>query len=965
MRNLTKVLAMVLAFTMIVSVAAFAASYTDVASDANYAEAVSVLSDLGLVKGMGDGTFGADKTLTRAEAATFVVRLIGLEDAAISAAGSETGFTDVPTDHWASGYIYIAAQKGIVAGMGDGTFEPETELEYAQIVKMIVVALGYEPQAAEAGEWPGNYISTASNIGLTKGISGKATDKVDRGTTARLIYAALTIPKMEKSGVGVNATYEPVNKMILDELGIDKILTSVQNVDAIAGKVTLDIESGSHRQAVISKQTYKEVKKDHDDYDYDYNATIKSGALTDTLKNMVGVPAYVFVTEVDDDATVVAIVEKKNVSSVVFESEDWEDFDSSSKKLSYYINAEQTKTASVKLDSNIGVRINGADSTKSASEFSTLVKNGHYTVDLKDTDGDDKYDYANLTHYQYMVVDEVKSTKAGVYTIKGEALSIAAALKLDDFKFDTEDDDTAVTFIKDGEEIGIDEIAEGDILNAIVDNDGLDGSYLVNATVYVTDDVVEGVVRYVDDSDSVIVMDDGVEFKYYIDDDEVTSQDEATFYLSMNGKIIYVDTEAVQSKYTYAFATNLALEGKANAMKTGTIRVLSTEGKWATLDLKSSFTLDGTKVTIKDVVVSTFKNNVAFQDNGFVDDTKNPEFAINGIIAYKTDAAGAVKEIVVIKDNSIVEGNKLNINKTFKADEDEATFGSYTLDEATVVYNYKEGVDLDVNDLDEKDVTVTDINILKDDEAYTASLYNVNEKTDYAPIIAGEFAAEIDFEDSLFVVSKVVEETIEDVEYISLVGFQDGEEVTYYVSADDESEICGVATSGGYVAVGSEISNPYRKSSYSNGDILIVKADAAGIISKAVVMGTVTDFEDDGDYVFSAISAVKGNFIDGDDEGWVVTGFVAGMNSKGTKVYLDVDDDEIGQDDVAETLSANEYSIKNTKVTVYDFTQKLNSRISEGSTSDIDEGTVVIGRSDEDNNLVEVIVIITDATENY
>ena len=137
MRNLTKVLALVLAFAMMISGAAFAASYTDVEASANYAEAVSVLSDLGLVKGYEDGTFGADNTLTRAEAATLVVRLMNLEDAAISAAGSDTGFTDVPADHWASGYIYIAAQKEVVAGMGDGTFAPRATVTRAQAAKVI------------------------------------------------------------------------------------------------------------------------------------------------------------------------------------------------------------------------------------------------------------------------------------------------------------------------------------------------------------------------------------------------------------------------------------------------------------------------------------------------------------------------------------------------------------------------------------------------------------------------------------------------------------------------------------------------------------------------------------------------------------------------------------------------------------------------------------------------------------
>ena len=166
MRNLTKVLALVLALSMIVGVVAFAKAYPDVDSDANYAEAVNVISDLGLAVGDENGNFNADKTLTRAEGTTFVLRLLGLEEAAKAAAGSATDFSDVPADHWAAGYVSVAAANGIVSGMGDGTFAPNSELTYAQIVRMLVSALGYEPLVSELGEWPNNYMSAASQIKL-------------------------------------------------------------------------------------------------------------------------------------------------------------------------------------------------------------------------------------------------------------------------------------------------------------------------------------------------------------------------------------------------------------------------------------------------------------------------------------------------------------------------------------------------------------------------------------------------------------------------------------------------------------------------------------------------------------------------------------------------------------------------------------------------------------------------------
>lgn len=961
MRNLTKVLALVLAFAMMISGAAFAASYTDVEASANYAEAVSVLSDLGLVKGYEDGTFGADNTLTRAEAATLVVRLMNLEDAAISAAGSDTGFTDVPADHWASGYIYIAAQKEVVAGMGDGTFEPETELEYAQIVKMITVALGYAPQAAEAGEWPGNYISTASNIGLTKGIPGKATDKASRGLTARLLYAALTIPKMEKNGVGVNATFEPVNKMILDELAIYKLVGKISSVDAINDKAVISID----KQGLIIDKKYKETA-DTDDWSYDSEATnVATGALTDVLKDMKGVPAYIYVQENDGEYVVAAIVERKNVSSASFTSEDIEEYTASKNKLSVYTNVEQTKTTSYKLADDVTVRINGGDADEMDHEdFAELIMTGAFAIDLKDTvDSDDIYDYANLVMYKYMVVDEVKANKQGVYSVNGETLTIEDELIMDDFKIDTDNDDTAITIIKDGEVVDVDAIEEGDILNVVVIED--DGDELIEGTIYVTNEKVDAVVRYVDtDEESpVIAMADGSSYKYLIDVEDVESQMEATFFLNISGKIIYVDNENSKSAYNYGFATNIVLNGKNDTMKTGTIRVLTTEGEWKTLDLKSTFTFNGDSVKISDVDVADFADN--FED--YAADSREPEFAILDMVAYKLDSTGAVKEIVVVTEDADLEDNKFDYAKTFKNDGEEATFGSFNVDETTVVYNVSDAADMTCA-FDEKDVTVTDISILKDDTDYTANLYNINEKTDLVAIIKGSFIADVDFEAPLFIVSKVLAENIDEKDVVTLIGFEAGEEKTYYVSQDDESEVVGKAVEDETLVADDEtIDDIYAAAGYTHGDVMIVNADANGIIAKAVVLGNLIDefvVEAGEETGYADIADIFGAAIAGDDNGKVVKGFVAEVNGKKTAVWLDVNGDALAADTV-DTDELDNISIKGASVTVFDVTQKKANRISAGSTKDIAAGTVIVGRVDEDDTLVEAIVIITDETDLY
>ena len=135
MKNLKKVLALVVALTMVLGTVGFAA-YTDVAEDAGEYTAVSTLSSLSILTGYEDGSFKPDGDITRAEFATVVCRALGAK----VSGSAVTGFTDVPADHWASAYIAYCAGAGIVNGMGDGTFAPQSSATRAQVAAIFTRA---------------------------------------------------------------------------------------------------------------------------------------------------------------------------------------------------------------------------------------------------------------------------------------------------------------------------------------------------------------------------------------------------------------------------------------------------------------------------------------------------------------------------------------------------------------------------------------------------------------------------------------------------------------------------------------------------------------------------------------------------------------------------------------------------------------------------------------------------------
>lgn len=75
-----------------------------------------------VMSGDENGDMNWSSTLTRAEAAAMLLRLMGLEYEAQETKDAPSPFTDVP--QWANGYVNLAQQKGVVQGVGEGRFDP-------------------------------------------------------------------------------------------------------------------------------------------------------------------------------------------------------------------------------------------------------------------------------------------------------------------------------------------------------------------------------------------------------------------------------------------------------------------------------------------------------------------------------------------------------------------------------------------------------------------------------------------------------------------------------------------------------------------------------------------------------------------------------------------------------------------------------------------------------------------------
>ncbi len=107
-------------------------TFTDMPAASNWAHAgIDFAVSHGLFNGMSSTTFAPDKTMTRAMLVTVLWRSAGSPDANVA------DFKDVPKDVWYSKAVSWAAEKGLVNGMGDGTFRPDNQISREQLATIL------------------------------------------------------------------------------------------------------------------------------------------------------------------------------------------------------------------------------------------------------------------------------------------------------------------------------------------------------------------------------------------------------------------------------------------------------------------------------------------------------------------------------------------------------------------------------------------------------------------------------------------------------------------------------------------------------------------------------------------------------------------------------------------------------------------------------------------------------------
>ncbi|MES5891909.1 MULTISPECIES: S-layer homology domain-containing protein [Bacillus cereus group] len=157
-------------------------------------ESVNYLVNKKVITGMPDGTFSPHGVLSRAEAATIMAKVLGLE----VKEGDKPTFID-SKDNWASSYIAAVEKAGVIKGEGNGKFNPYGQMTRAAMATMLVQA--YQLDLKVNGElptlfndvkdhWGEKFINILVELGISSGIDGtqwQPDKSITRAEAARLV----------------------------------------------------------------------------------------------------------------------------------------------------------------------------------------------------------------------------------------------------------------------------------------------------------------------------------------------------------------------------------------------------------------------------------------------------------------------------------------------------------------------------------------------------------------------------------------------------------------------------------------------------------------------------------------------------------------------------------------------------------------------------------------------------------
>ena len=548
---------------------------------------------------------------------------IGLLNTGDVAPAAGAGFTDVADDRWSSGFIKVAAGAGIINGMGDGTFAPENPVTYEQAIKMLVCALGYDAQAQQKGGYPNGYLTLAGSLGLLKNVNdGAIGTPANRGLIAKLVDNSLTVDVFDPLTGKTTGSISEKN---------DKQSVKGQVVSVYGSTINVGEESSCGKKQIeiqkgSSTETYSIEKLNINPNDY-------LGRMVIAYYDDVAGAEYYELTSLSlqkgrNSVTKIDLGTIENYENTFIE----------------YLPSEDADYEKALVDSDAVIMYNGVATTKSLSNILDAANNASGEITLLDTAGDGSASVVFVKLYETIVVGNIIKNSYKLYD----------KITSKEYVFDEKDRSKNITITKDGKTVEFSSIATNNILSVATSADGKTIEVLVSAN-----NTTKGPITEIS-SDCMTIRVNNKQLKvaksYAEKAKEQFSNDfSAIFYLDAFGKVAYADASGSTTASAYKYAYLVGAEKESPTSDRVDVKLYDISGSSTPTSRRfqlkeKGFKLNGTTYSDANNILSELEAsaklvNVGEAAKGALQYSQIIKYSLDGsvidkIITYQTNEEG-------------------------------------------------------------------------------------------------------------------------------------------------------------------------------------------------------------------------------------------------------------------------------------------------------------------------------------
>ena len=163
-----RIFSVIMSVCMILPMFSFNITQVNAASAAE-SGIISLLNDLEIMQGDGNGDMGLERAVSRAEFAKIAIAASPAKNS-VAVGLKVSPYKDVPHTKWYAPYIRAAVTAGYVAGYLDATYRPDNTVTYEEAITVMLRILNYADNEFGAA-YPYGQIAKAKGLDMLDNVN--------------------------------------------------------------------------------------------------------------------------------------------------------------------------------------------------------------------------------------------------------------------------------------------------------------------------------------------------------------------------------------------------------------------------------------------------------------------------------------------------------------------------------------------------------------------------------------------------------------------------------------------------------------------------------------------------------------------------------------------------------------------------------------------------------------------------